>query len=72
MDVSDLDIGSSIHIGDINLPEGIKTNQEEHLAVAVVVAPTVTAEEEVEEAEMEEEAAEAEGADAETQSLKEE
>jgi len=65
VDVSGLEIGDSIHIEDINLPEGIKTNQEGHLTVAVVAAPTViTAEleevEEIEEIEGEEEK-EAEG-----------
>jgi large subunit ribosomal protein L25 len=57
VDVSGLDIGDSIHIKDIALPEGIKTTQEGHLTVAVVAAPTVITEEveEIEEIEGEEE-----------------
>ena len=60
VDVSGLNIGDSIHIKDIDLPEGIKTNQEDHLTVAVVAAPTVVTEEieeieEIEELEGEEE-----------------
>ncbi|MFC1868418.1 50S ribosomal protein L25 [Thermodesulfobacteriota bacterium] len=49
VDVSELDIGESTHIKDIDLPEGIKALQEGNLTVAVVVAPTVVAEEEAEE-----------------------
>jgi large subunit ribosomal protein L25 len=51
VDVSDLDIGDSVHIGDVGLPEGVKTSQEGHLTVATVVAPSVIAEkvEEIEE-----------------------
>jgi len=45
VDVSGLEIGDSIHIEDIDFPEGIKTNQEGHLTVAVVTAPTVVTEE---------------------------
>lgn len=63
VDVSNLDIGDSVHIRDINLPEGIQTIEDENLTVAVVAAPTVIKEpieEEVEEEEpSEEEAAEA-------------
>lgn len=54
VDVSALQIGESVHIGDINLPEGIATLQEDKLTVAVVVAPSVSAVEEEEEAEEEE------------------
>ena len=74
VDVSRLDIGDSIHIEDIELPEGIKTSQEGRLTVAVVAAPTVVSEaiEEVEEfeegEEIEEKEAEAEGTDSEGQS----
>ena len=49
MDVSELEIGEAIHIGDIPLPEGIKAVDDESLTVAVVVAPTVKEEEELEE-----------------------
>ena len=60
VDVSGLEIGDSIHIEDINFPEGIKTTLESHLTVAVVAAPTVITEEveegeEIEEIEGEEE-----------------
>lgn len=43
VDVSGLDIGESIHIRDITLPEGITLTQEEHLTVAVVNAPVASA-----------------------------
>ncbi len=59
VDVSGLEIGDSIHIRDIDLPEGLTTNQDENLTVAVVAAPTVIPEveeiEEIEEIEGEEE-----------------
>jgi len=53
VDVSELDIGDSLHVRDIKFPEGIVPAQEEHLTVAIVSAPTV-AEEEGEEGEEEE------------------
>ncbi len=73
VDVSGLDIGDSIHIRDIEIPEGITTIQEDHLTIAVVVAPSVIAEEEeveeIEEAEeTEDQKVEEEGKDKETQS----
>ena len=73
MDVSDLDIGDSIHIQEIELPEGIATAEEGHLTVAVVAAPTIEVEEKEEEEEigLEEEAAEPEGESAEEASDKE-
>jgi len=56
LDVSELDIGESLHIKDINLPEGTRSLQEGSLTVAVVIAPTISvAEETVEEIEEEEE-----------------
>ena len=54
-DVSGLDIGDSLHVRDIALPEGIKTLDEGHLTVAVIAAPTVIAEEKEIEEEIEEE-----------------
>ncbi|MEE9613308.1 MAG: 50S ribosomal protein L25 [Desulfatiglandales bacterium] len=56
VDVSELDIGDSVHIQDIGLPDGVNTSQDGHLTVATVVAPSVIAEkvEEIEE-EIEEE-----------------
>ena len=74
IDVSRLEIGDSIHIEDIDLPEGIKTAQEGHLTVAVLAAPTVITEEveeieELEEIEGEEEKeVEGEGTETEGQS----
>jgi large subunit ribosomal protein L25 len=69
LDVSDLEIGDSLHIRDIELPEGIKLVDEDHLTVALVAAPTVQEEEEAEEVEGEEgaEGAEEEAAAAETE-----
>ena len=73
VDVSGLEIGDSIHIRDIDLPEGMATSQDENLTVAVVAAPTVVSEaeeiEEIEEMEEEEEKeTEGEGTDSEDQS----
>ena len=59
LDVSKLEIGDSLHVRDIELPEGITSLDEDHLTVAVVAAPTVMPEE-VEEEEVEEEVAEEE------------
>ena len=63
LDVSALDIGDSIHIRDIELPEGITSEEETHLTVALVAAPTVEVEEKEEEEgmEIEEETAGPEG-----------
>lgn len=61
VDVSGLQIGDSLHISDIPLPEGIRAVEDEHLTVAVVAAPTeepVEAVEEEEEGMLEEEATE--------------
>ena len=73
VDVSGLDIGDSVHLRDIEIPEGIKTTQEDHLTIAVVVTPSVAPEEEeveeIEEAEeTEDQKVEEEGEDKETQS----
>ena len=58
LDVSELDIGDSLHIGDINLPEGIESLLEDRLTVVVINAPAVTegaeGEEQGEEAESQE------------------
>lgn len=66
VDVSGLDIGDAIHAGDVHLPEGIQSNEEDDLTIAVVSSPTVEPEEVVEE-EVEEEVAEAAEAEAETE-----
>jgi large subunit ribosomal protein L25 len=76
VDVSGLEIGDSIHIRDIVLPEGLTTSQDENLTVAVVAAPTVIPEaEEIEEIEEiegeegeEEKETEGEGTDSEDRS----
>ncbi len=54
VDISDLDVGDTVRIGDLALPEGIKTTDEAHLTVAVVnikgsALADMEAEEEVEE-----------------------
>jgi large subunit ribosomal protein L25 len=64
IDISGLDIGDSIHIGDIVLPEGIRCTLEDNLAVAMVLAPALSKEEK--EGEGLEEEAGKEGAEAET------
>lgn len=51
IDVSKLEIGDSIHISDIEFPEGITCSEEGHLTIAVVSAPIVEEEEEEEELE---------------------
>ena len=62
VDVSGLDIGQSLHIKDVSFPPGLRSTEDESLPVAIVVAPTITAEEEevVEEEEVEEEEVEEE------------
>lgn len=65
VDVSGLDIGDSLHIEDIKIPEGIKILERSDTAIATVVAPTKV-EEEAEELE-EEEALEKEKAKGESQ-----
>jgi large subunit ribosomal protein L25 len=54
VDVSGLDVGDSIHVRDLELPEGVSVSTDVNLAVASVVAPVVVEEpvaEEVEEGE---------------------
>lgn len=55
VDVSDLDIGQSLHIGDISFPSGLKSLEDVDVTVLTVVAPTKVEEVEVEEVEEEEE-----------------
>jgi large subunit ribosomal protein L25 len=59
IDVSGLDIGEALHIGDITFPPGLRSTEDEELTVATVVAPTLTAE--IEEVEAEEVVEETEG-----------
>jgi large subunit ribosomal protein L25 len=71
IDVSGLDIGDSIHIRDIELPEGITSAEEGRLTVALVAAPTVEVEKEEEEGmEIKEETAESKAESAEEPSDK--
>ena len=51
VDVSALDIGDSVHVRDVLLPEGIRCAEDGDLTVAVVAAPSVIKVEEAEEAE---------------------
>ena len=51
IDVSELDIGDTVHIRDIEFPEGIRCTEEGHLTVAVLSAPGGGIEEEEEEPE---------------------
>jgi len=44
IDVSGLDIGDSLHVRDIALPPGLRSTENEDLAVASVVAPTISTE----------------------------
>ncbi len=64
VDVTNLDIGDSIHIGDIEIEDKISLLADTGHTVLTVVAPTVE-EEEVPEEEVEEEAEEAEAEEAE-------
>ncbi|HJX35080.1 MAG TPA: 50S ribosomal protein L25 [Desulfatiglandales bacterium] len=70
-DVSNLNIGDSIHFHDIILPEGITSVEEEKFTVAVVIPPSLAAAEEVVE-KKEEEGEEAEEKAAETEAEAEE
>ncbi|MFO7737220.1 MAG: 50S ribosomal protein L25 [Desulfatiglandaceae bacterium] len=63
LDVSGLGIGDALHVKDIDLPEGIRTEEDEELTVALVAAPTVEEAPVGEEAAEEAEAAEAEAAE---------
>lgn len=45
LDVSDLDVGDSIHIADIAMPQGVQALYDENFAVVGLVAPTAEAEE---------------------------
>jgi large subunit ribosomal protein L25 len=44
IDVSGLDIGDALHIGDIAIPPGLRSTEDEDLTIATVVPPTITAE----------------------------
>ena len=57
VDVTELDIGQSLHVGDLGLPEGLKVLDDLEMTIVSVVAPTIQEEEQTAE-EMEEELAE--------------
>lgn len=46
IDVSGLDIGQSVHIKEVSFPPGLRSTEDESLPIAIVVAPTITPEEE--------------------------
>ena len=54
IDVSAMQIGDSIHIGDVQAPEGVELVDDASFTVATIVAPRAEAEEEAEEGEAEE------------------
>jgi len=64
VDVSGLEIGQSVHVREIQLPEEVEVISDPELAVASVVAPKAEEEPVVEEAIEDEEAAAAEGEEA--------
>jgi large subunit ribosomal protein L25 len=39
LDVSALDLGDSIHVGDLKLPEGVETDMDDDRTICSVVAP---------------------------------
>jgi large subunit ribosomal protein L25 len=67
VDVTDLDIGDSIHVEEIQLEGDVEILFDVNFTVVTVYAPKVEAEPEEEEEELEEEAAEAEGEEAEAE-----
>jgi large subunit ribosomal protein L25 len=64
VDVTDLDIGDSLHVDEIQLEGDIEIPADVNFTVITVVAPKVEVEVAEEEEELEEEAAEEEGAEA--------
>ena len=61
LEVTTLDIGDSLHVSDLKIPEGIEVLEEEELTIATVVPPTKVEEIEPEVPEEEEEREEVEG-----------
>jgi large subunit ribosomal protein L25 len=51
VDVSHLELGSSLHVRDITLPEGIATSEDGELAIAVIATPRAEIERPAEEGE---------------------
>ena len=54
VDITELEVGQSLHVKDLDLPEGFKVLEEEEVTIVSVVAPAVEEEEKTAE-EMEEE-----------------
>jgi large subunit ribosomal protein L25 len=52
VDVAHLELGGSLHVRDIPLPEGIETSEDEELAIAVIATPRAEKERPVEEGEV--------------------
>jgi large subunit ribosomal protein L25 len=67
VDVTNLDIGDSIHVEEIELEGDVEIPAEVNFTVITILAPKVEVEPEEEEEELEEEAAEAEGEEAEAE-----
>lgn len=57
VDITELEIGQSLHVSDLTIPDGFKILEEEEVTIVSVVAPAVVEEEKTAE-EMEEELAE--------------
>ena len=64
VDVTDLDVGDSVHVEEIQLEGDVEIPADVNFTVITVLSPKVEAEPEAEEEELEEEAAEEEGAEA--------
>ena len=72
LDVTELDLGDSIHIDELQMPEGVKAVYDRVFTVAVVVAPSSLKEVAAEEEAAEEEAAAAEAKEGDEQKKEEE
>ena len=63
LDVSHMEIGGTLRVGDVHVPDGVKLLDDVETVVATVTAPTRVVEPEVEEEAAEEEGVEGEAAD---------
>jgi large subunit ribosomal protein L25 len=68
LDVSHMEIGGTLRVGDVPVPDGVKLLDDVETVVATVTAPTRVVEPEVEEEAAEEEGVEGEGDEAEARS----
>lgn len=64
VDISELDIGDSIHVGDLAVQEGVEILTSPDSIIVSILTPSIQLEEVVEEEVVEEEGAEVEGAEA--------